>query len=616
MDAIICWDGDHIGRQVGRAVLADNVEEVRRVDQAINAGNDLWRSLALRCGGSIIEIGGDEGRIMMGAEHLSEMPAVARQYAETVGATVSVGVGMKLSDSAKALMVAKLRGGNQIVIWDPDMQREVDEASAPKTERDKLSDEYLGKAQPAEFAATSGQHQTGQLAAKDIHTGFTGTSTGSKVKGTQGDHEEGADAAKQIQDAQDEAPADPEQTHAADDFEDQLHDLAQQQGQQDQSDAQGQESHLDEVKNKLVETLTMVRQQLPIIQQLRATAPEIYDSIMALTQGLVDLGREVMGPGRAVEAGGQVDAAAADQPVQKGELEKKIEDLETGHKVRAGIVDVRRERPEGTGWNPFHDTFDYSHLLPDDVRGAGYSMEVHHHGWEHDTGKMGHERIDSYVVDPEGTPLGSVQAFVDNSQGPGKESLEPHSFLDESLRGRKVGKAMYESLFAHAKNHVGIDQVEGGIHSADAHQLHMALSKKHGMAYSAEVRPPAHPNAPAKVKENVAKYPYTPYSYTIKDELADAPEHSYIGPGKGVVFSRAAALGKAALGAQGGAEKARAHLQLPAGTVHNGQVKVQHADGKTGWKHVTSGMVQGQDADSPVLGPNSHPVSSREPGSK
>jgi len=39
MDVFVCWDGDKIGRRVGRAVLADDVGEVRRVDQAINAGN-------------------------------------------------------------------------------------------------------------------------------------------------------------------------------------------------------------------------------------------------------------------------------------------------------------------------------------------------------------------------------------------------------------------------------------------------------------------------------------------------------------------------------------------------------------------------------------------------
>ena len=52
----VTWDGDKIGRMVGRARLADDVAEVRRVDRAINAGNELWRSYALKHGGSVIEI--------------------------------------------------------------------------------------------------------------------------------------------------------------------------------------------------------------------------------------------------------------------------------------------------------------------------------------------------------------------------------------------------------------------------------------------------------------------------------------------------------------------------------------------------------------------------------
>jgi uncharacterized phage infection (PIP) family protein YhgE len=410
MHVFVSFDGDDIGKRAGLARLHDDVAEVRRVSQAIEQGNSLWESFATRVGGSVVEAGGDEGAIEIPAEHLGDMPAIAQQYAEAVGATVSVGVGMRLSDSSKALLVAKLRGKNQITIWDPEMEREIEAATAqPQAEKDKLAHEYLGKAQPGGMKGA---------VEKDQHTGFTGASTGSKVKGTQGDHEEGANTAKEFEQAQEEAPAAPEQTHAADDFEEQLHDLAQQQGHQDGQAAQAQDSHLDEVKNRLVETLQMVRQQLPVIEQLKATAPDIYQSIMALTQGLTDLGREVMGPGRAMEASGEVAGSA---PVQKAEEECS------------------------------------------------------------------------------------------------------------SCHGAAGSDADCETCKEHAK----------------------------------------------------------------KTELE-----------------------KAALGAQGGAQKGRQHLKLPPGTVHDGAVKIQHGDGKVGWKHVRSGMVQGQDADAPVLGANSHPVSSLEPSSK
>lgn len=269
MYVFVCWDGDHIGRQVGRAVLSDNVEEVRRVDQAINAGNELWRSFALRCGGSVIEVGGDEGRISVTADHLTEVPAIARQYADTVGATVSVGIAVRLSESAKALLVAKLRGGNQTVVWDDSMQADIDAATAaPQTEKDKLSDEYLNKALDTAPGSTSG-------GAGPAPAGAIAPPKQPKI-----------------------APiTPPEQTDAAGgpDFESMMHDAAQNQASQDDQDATDDSSHMDDVKNKVVETLMTVRQQLPLIQQLQSVAPEVYASIIGLVQGLIALGREVTG---------------------------------------------------------------------------------------------------------------------------------------------------------------------------------------------------------------------------------------------------------------------------------------------------------------------------------
>jgi len=55
---------------------------------------------------------------------------------------------------------------------------------------------------------------------------------------------------------------------------------------------------------------------------------------------------------------------------------------------------------------------------------------------------------------------------------------------------------------------------------------------------------------------------------------------------------------------------------LPVGTLLNGKIKVLHADGKSGWKGVRAGMIQGQERGAALFGENSHPVSSREPSSK
>jgi len=57
-------------------------------------------------------------------------------------------------------------------------------------------------------------------------------------------------------------------------------------------------------------------------------------------------------------------------------------------------------------------------------------------------------------------------------------------------------------------------------------------------------------------------------------------------------------------------------LELPVGSLHNGHLKVQHADGTVGWKGVTAGLIQGlEPGGAGGGGANSHAVSSREPNS-
>jgi hypothetical protein len=142
MKLFVSFDGDHIGRMVGRARLADSPEEVRRISHSIERGNDIWRSWAESHGGSIISLGGDEGSIEIEAEYLSEVPSVREQYETAVGSTCSVGVGTKMSEADRSLLAAKVQGGNRIQLY----TAEVDEILSKlkeKTEDQKLQDEYL-----------------------------------------------------------------------------------------------------------------------------------------------------------------------------------------------------------------------------------------------------------------------------------------------------------------------------------------------------------------------------------------------------------------------------------------------------------------------------------------
>ena len=148
----ISSDGDHAGRLIGQARLSDDVEAVRRISNDIERGNRLFKDFALGCGGNVIEEGGDECAISIPPDSLSGLPSIREQYVQIVGATVSVGVGMKLSESSKALLAAKIQGGDQILFYSPGVENILKEATQKQpNEVDKIAEAYLNKGEVVPF---------------------------------------------------------------------------------------------------------------------------------------------------------------------------------------------------------------------------------------------------------------------------------------------------------------------------------------------------------------------------------------------------------------------------------------------------------------------------------
>ncbi len=600
MELFVCWDGDKIGRRVGRAVLTDDVGEVRRVDQAINAGNELWRAFAVNVGGSVIEIGGDEGRICIDASRLGEVPGVAVRYGQTVGATLSVGVGMKLSDSAKALMIAKLRGGNQIIVWDQDtMQSEYEKASKPKDEKDKLAEEYLAKHTDPDpnshSSAAAATTHGGQLDQNTVgknagaHAGFSTTHRpGFTTIDKAGDQGVGPD---------DPTTGSPEMTHAASDFEGQLHDAAQEQSSKDEADAKQSGDNADKVKQAVAKALTQVRQNLPLIAQLQQASPDAYQSILNLVQGVILLGKEVMAKSPPPPQD-QLPEHAQNALGKAEELEKAV-----SHIVGQPISAKLQPHPRDAKAKQTVQKTDYTHHLPEDARNAGMKLVVTHtKTYPPPPSGFGGETIRAETIHPAGHPVGYVTAHVlppSAARNKKVKAIEPHSELEDQYHGKGIGSAMYEAAYAHAMGQ-GIQRVEGGVHSEDAHRLHKRLSEKHGFTYRAR-------------KENVEYFPYIGYSYNLKNELPAEPavnDRNLFGPGKGMTFIRDVELAKDET------LPTEVHHTLPVGSTHNGKVKVQHADGTQSWKQMEAGMIQAQEGGAPLFGANSHPTSSREPGAR
>lgn len=110
-------------------------------------------------------------------------------------------------------------------------------------------------------------------------------------------------------------------------------------------------------------------------------------------------------------------------------------------------------------------------------------------------------------------PIGIVEA--DHKDGKLNPSV---STISQAHKGKGLGTAMYEALFAHGL-HNGIHTIQGDIHSTDASKVHQRLAAKHGLEYN----PTLNPGAPAKAS-TAYDSKFSAYKYILKSiAKADLP---------------------------------------------------------------------------------------------
>lgn len=124
--AYVSIDGDNIGNKVFQAEEQDDEEAIKEISDKINAGQNLLRQWAEQNGGKVIEAGGDEGLVKVPSTALDHLEELRKQYFDLVGATLTVGVGKKISESTAARQLGKLRGKNTVVHFDEGTKKEIE----------------------------------------------------------------------------------------------------------------------------------------------------------------------------------------------------------------------------------------------------------------------------------------------------------------------------------------------------------------------------------------------------------------------------------------------------------------------------------------------------------
>ncbi len=384
MNLFVSCDGDSIGARVGKASLADEVEECRRLSKVINDGNELFTKWALGVGGDVVSAGGDEIVVMVEASHIIDVPALREQYFDLVGATITVGIGLKLSEAQKSLFVGKLEGKDRIQTYDAQVEASFQRAreyylAEDSAEVEKLGQEYLNAPTP-------------------------------EMKKSDDPHEQ-----QLLDDA--EAPHEaPGKKENPKDYEKEFHAAAERSG-KSQSDAHKQQE-LDELKQKVGGVLQTLRGQQDVLAKLASAKPDLANALNEMVQSMIEMGQQLfakpedkvqksemekveVGMGKHTGCGGVI-TQHVDADNDSGSLTCTKCKKPVGFNDMAGVVkadpdeqdnqldlDVEKGGPEGEiapgRTKPVSEAFEKDEL-------PAVGSKVRPHGWDHDVEVISHER--------------------------------------------------------------------------------------------------------------------------------------------------------------------------------------------------------------------------------
>jgi hypothetical protein len=157
-------------------------------------------------------------------------------------------------------------------------------------------------------------------------------------------------------------------------------------------------------------------------------------------------------------------------------LFKALSDIKVGSRT----VDYPRSKQSKLPTNLLGRTnvYDYNHILSPLLKRAKYKLYVTHYPESAIYATLFHK----------GNEIGAASSKI-NLYDPTKMRIDSVGISDSNdkpkHRGKGLGTAMYEAMFAHAVNAAGVTHVTGNSHSSMAHNVHNKLARKHGLAYKA-----------------------------------------------------------------------------------------------------------------------------------
>jgi hypothetical protein len=317
--AFLAWDAAKLSNKVDSDVKNGDAESLKRLAQNVQRGVIVIKNWLEGADGELLFAHGDEGWGRVPGHRLEELAEIHSQMQEAWQDNISIGVGLDLSEAKIAMEVASKRGSGRILFYTDELKHEMEEGKEKKLGLlDSLTTGDLQKATPEDAPPSPASPQGGDAPA---------AATPNSPVASASEHSQGevADAAL--------ANNPPMTGNLADQF----HGLAtqgEQQATQAQAQAQAAESEdgTEQLKAQIAQILVKVKQQAPVLEQLKQQAPDAYEAVTGVIQAMIAMAHQLMQQPGEEKHEQEQEQAQGQPPPQEGEEVAKSDPLAKGIK--------------------------------------------------------------------------------------------------------------------------------------------------------------------------------------------------------------------------------------------------------------------------------------------
>lgn len=287
-------NADNVGEGIGDAIVNDNHENLSKITGNLKQAHGDIESWVNEKGGEIITNSGDEVMFKLPIESIQDgdLESLKEQYSTTSEHTVTIGVGSKMSEAAKALIYGKMNEKDQIVEYSEDIEQKIQ--GNKENPQEEIGEDSEGTQKDDGDLDIEEENNEEDSTKKDSESLIDdaveedGEKEEIEVPKDQVDGDYGSEEMEEAQ-PEEELDMDEEEEFVEDAMDNRSDEIDPDSIEEDMEDEVVEDQK--DLKQKIAQALISFKNNKASLQQMQQENPEMYEAQMSMLQSMIDMAK-------------------------------------------------------------------------------------------------------------------------------------------------------------------------------------------------------------------------------------------------------------------------------------------------------------------------------------